>query len=251
MQQPKMSGAKDARPCTMKQHEMRSVDLHHDNFYQGKEPTLVDQNVKVIEFDLSHLGSDMEPDKLKKIANAKHVIKSETDVDQIKNTCKGTGKFAFRLTEHESEDKIRDNLSKAGIQVGKPRGNTQKQRTFDRCYNVSWKDSKLEFAEKRHTQNDFTDRHSSHLSNLKSNVNMGSNSFHELQNNHSMNMKGKAGFYNKDRGNKETEDRVMRTWDKMIVPTSKKSRASGAGEKGYMRMTKCLDLRKNMTMKGI
>lgn len=49
----------------------------------------------------------MNEEKLKNLVAVKHVVSVETDTDNIKNTCVGTGRVKFRIGEGESEQDVK------------------------------------------------------------------------------------------------------------------------------------------------
>lgn len=55
--------------------------------------------------------------KLKKAANAKHIISAEISVDNFLGKCKGDGRLKIRLNEGETTEQVRANLIRAGFQV--------------------------------------------------------------------------------------------------------------------------------------
>jgi len=62
---------------------------------------------EVIDLILSGMGEDMNVAAIKKIAKVKHVISANVDTDQIKGTCKGTGRISIRLNDGEDKESIR------------------------------------------------------------------------------------------------------------------------------------------------
>jgi hypothetical protein len=62
---------------------------------------------EIIDLVLDGLGPNFDEIEVKKIANVKHVISSEVDIDALKGVCKGTGRIKIRLNEGEDKEQIR------------------------------------------------------------------------------------------------------------------------------------------------
>lgn len=52
------------------------------------------------------MPGNMTEDRLKQIVNVKHVVSVQTDTDNIKNTCVGTGRVKVRIGEGESAAEV-------------------------------------------------------------------------------------------------------------------------------------------------
>lgn len=59
----------------------------------------------------------MNADTLKSLVNVKHVVGVETDTDNIKNVCTGTGRIKFRVGEGESAEIVKHRLAAEGYEV--------------------------------------------------------------------------------------------------------------------------------------
>lgn len=66
---------------------------------------------------LSGMGANMDDKEIKKIAGVKHVISSEVDLDNLKGTCKGTGRIKIRLNDGEDTEMIRQRFTNKNIVV--------------------------------------------------------------------------------------------------------------------------------------
>lgn len=64
-------------------------------------------NGEVIDLILSGMGENMDVTAIKKIAKVKHVISANVDTDNLKGTCKGTGRISIRLNDGEDKETIR------------------------------------------------------------------------------------------------------------------------------------------------
>jgi hypothetical protein len=79
---------------------------------------------------LSGLNEDVKPADLKKLAGVKHVVSSEVDCDNLKGTCKGTGRIKIRLNDGEDPETIRQRYVKEGILVQDFKNQPQKNSAF-------------------------------------------------------------------------------------------------------------------------
>jgi hypothetical protein len=71
----------------------------------------------VVDLILSGMGANMDDKEIKKIAGVKHVISSEVDLDNLKGTCKGTGRIKIRLNDGEDTEMIRQRFTNKNIVV--------------------------------------------------------------------------------------------------------------------------------------
>ena len=67
---------------------------------------------------------------LKRAAKVRHVIASEVDLDNLKGTCRGSGRIKIRLSDGETEAMIKNNLSRAGYWVSEHAENPKKNTAF-------------------------------------------------------------------------------------------------------------------------
>ena len=54
---------------------------------------------------------------IKQFCKVKHIISTEIDVDNMKGTCKGTGRIQIRLNGDETREYIQRNLAAKGITI--------------------------------------------------------------------------------------------------------------------------------------
>jgi len=59
----------------------------------------------------------MSQQELRQIANVKHVISTQVDIDNLKGTCRGTGRVQVRLNDGESAEQIRQRFVNKGMLV--------------------------------------------------------------------------------------------------------------------------------------
>mmetsp|Transcript_5178 Transcript_5178/g.3870 ORF Transcript_5178/g.3870 Transcript_5178/m.3870 type:complete len:142 (+) Transcript_5178:197-622(+) len=69
----------------------------------------------IVDWDLKDLPSTTDAEKLKKIANVKHVITATVDSDAITNSCTGTGRVKFRLGPNEDAETVKVRYLKEGF----------------------------------------------------------------------------------------------------------------------------------------
>lgn len=56
---------------------------------------------------LSGMTANIDEMEVRKIANVKHVISTQVDLDNLKGTCTGTGRIKIRLNEGEDPESIK------------------------------------------------------------------------------------------------------------------------------------------------
>ena len=59
---------------------------------------------EVIDFDLLNLPGNTDEMTVKKVANVKHIISTDLDIDNMKGLCTGNGRIKIRLNDGETED---------------------------------------------------------------------------------------------------------------------------------------------------
>lgn len=74
----------------------------------------------------------MDQAALKKIANVKHVISADVDLDNLKGTCTGTGRIKIRLNEGEDPESIRQRFVNKDILVKDFQNAPQKKSDFSK-----------------------------------------------------------------------------------------------------------------------
>jgi hypothetical protein len=78
------------------------------------------------------MKSEMDQAALKKIANVKHVISADVDLDNLKGTCTGTGRIKIRLNEGEDPESIRQRFVNKDILVKDFQNAPQKKSDFSK-----------------------------------------------------------------------------------------------------------------------
>jgi len=97
-----------------------SNDFYHEEQNKGE----------VVDFILSGLKPTCDEYELKKLAKVKHIISSELDVDNLRGTCKGTGRIKIRLNKGEDREDIRQNFTRMGVVVQEFKLETNKNTGF-------------------------------------------------------------------------------------------------------------------------
>ena len=62
---------------------------------------------EVVDIVLSNMSPEMTEAQVKQIANVKHVISANVDIDNLKGTCTGTGRIQVRLNDDETAETVR------------------------------------------------------------------------------------------------------------------------------------------------
>ena len=83
------------------------------NFYQHGQTS----QPQVIDLVLSGLPADCNQQALKRVSGSKHVISTQIDMDNLKGTCKGSGRMQIRLNQGESLDQVKLNFLRQGFNV--------------------------------------------------------------------------------------------------------------------------------------
>jgi len=85
---------------------------------------------EVLDLDLGGLPEHCDEAAIKAAANVRHVIAAEVDTDNLKGTCKGTGRIKIRLSDGETERAVKNSLSRAGFWVAGHAENPKKNTAF-------------------------------------------------------------------------------------------------------------------------
>ena len=85
---------------------MASTFAGHDALKFYGEPIDPERAV-VVDFDLADLPEDCNEDTIRKIADAKHVIKAEVLSDNLTGACKGFGRIKLRMNKDDDFEKVK------------------------------------------------------------------------------------------------------------------------------------------------
>jgi len=83
------------------------------NFYERAQ----ESKPEIIDLHISNLPENIAADNLKKISGSKHVINATIDFDNLKGTCRGSGRVQLRLNNGETADQVKLNFLRLGYQV--------------------------------------------------------------------------------------------------------------------------------------
>ena len=81
---------------------LASTFAGHNALQYYEKPT--NSNNQIVDFDISGLPENCDEIKLKKAANAKHIISTEVSYDNFLGKCKGDGRLKIRLNEGETTE---------------------------------------------------------------------------------------------------------------------------------------------------
>lgn len=137
-------------PKVRKEKELAS-DLHGDNFYNDHWQRQDPAKPQFVDFEVKNLPANMTEDKLKSIVGVKHIVGVQTDTDNIKNTCVGTGRVKFRVGEGESAADVQGRLAAEGFEVNGFKPQTSKKIDYTNLAGVDWNNTNVERRERRLT----------------------------------------------------------------------------------------------------
>lgn len=70
-----------------------------------------------MDLKISRLPQSTQVSNLKEISGSKHIINAAVDFDNLKGTCKGTGRIQIRLNHGETADQVKLNFLRKGYIV--------------------------------------------------------------------------------------------------------------------------------------
>ena len=76
--------------------------------YNANKPA---NEIRVIDLELKNLGENVDKIEVKRMSGARHVINVALDEDNMKGTCRGTGRIQIRLNQNENLDDIQLNFA--------------------------------------------------------------------------------------------------------------------------------------------
>ena len=82
--------------------------------YNANKPA---SDIRVIDLELKNLNENVDKIDVKKMSGARHVISVALDEDNMKGTCRGTGRIQIRLNQNENLDDIQLNFASKGVMV--------------------------------------------------------------------------------------------------------------------------------------
>ena len=84
-------------------------------------------DIRVIDLELKNLNENVDKIDVKKMSGARHVISVALDEDNMKGTCRGTGRIQIRLNQNENLDDIQLNFASKGVMVNEFSGDPRKK----------------------------------------------------------------------------------------------------------------------------
>ena len=102
--------------------ELETTNLNDDGFYEryGNLDRNPDSR-QVVSLKLKNLPPETTGEHIRSKSGARHVIEANSEIDNIKNCCVGTGSFKCRLGEGERQEQIVQRFKNEGFEVEKPR----------------------------------------------------------------------------------------------------------------------------------
>ena len=92
--------------------------------YNANKPA---SDIRVIDLELKNLNENVDKIDVKKMSGARHVISVALDEDNMKGTCRGTGRIQIRLNQNENLDDIQLNFASKGVMVNEFAGDPRKK----------------------------------------------------------------------------------------------------------------------------
>ena len=92
--------------------------------YNANKPAA---DIRVIDLELKNLNENVDKIDVKKMSGARHVISVALDEDNMKGTCRGTGRIQIRLNQNENLDDIQLNFASKGVMVNEFSGDPRKK----------------------------------------------------------------------------------------------------------------------------
>lgn len=233
---PKNSEINQARaqlrmPKVIKGCELESAALHTEDFYEKYNVIKDHRETNVISLRFKNLTKETDAESLKAIAGVKHVVRAAVQTDNIKNECTGQGEITIRLSDNETKEDIVGRFEAAGIITeDKPDDAGKRKSNYADLASTGWRDSRLEFEEKRHVNTGYENTRISKIQQLNSNIGMGTNNalvdygqqFADVV------RSGRDNLFAAQRV-AEDEKQLLTTWDSMRPMTAAPARSGTYG----------------------
>lgn len=78
------------------------------------------------------MTENMDTQEVKKISGVKHIISADVDIDNLKGTCRGTGRIKIRLNDDEDPEQVRQRFLKKNILAQEFKQNPNKNNEFSK-----------------------------------------------------------------------------------------------------------------------
>jgi len=178
-------------------------------------------------------------------------VRAAVKTDNIKNECTGEGEITIRLAEGETKDDIVGRYSAAGVSAeDKPDNASQRKSNYKELASTGWRDSRLEFEEKRHVNTGYENQRISKIQNLNSNIQMGTDSrLYDLGKQYADVVRNKQDGLFVAQKTAEDENQLLTTWDSMRPATAQPGRATLGGS--FMKPTESFNARSKQVQESI
>ena len=231
-------------PKVIKGCELESTALHSDEFNKKYNVVKDHTETNIVSLRFNNLPKEMDAETLKSISGAKHVVRSAVQTDNIKNECSGQGEITIRVSDNESKGEIMAKYAAVGILAeDKPDDAVKRKSNYKELATTGWRDSRLEFEEKRHVNSGYENQRIAKIQNLNTTHGMGTNNnivdmgtrFTDMvrsgQDNHLYHAQKSA----------INENHSLSAWDSMRPMTAQPVRSVTEG--AYMRPTESFNVR--------
>lgn len=232
-------------PKVIKGCELQSRSLHTDEFNERYNVVRDNRETNVISLRFTNLPREMDADTLKAIAGAKHVVRSAVQTDNIKNECTGQGEITIRLFENETKEDIVGRFHAAGLNAEDKPEASKKKSNYKDLASTGWRDSRLEFEEKRHINSGWENDKLSKVQNLSTNVPMGSNEYlSSLGKQYADVVRNRQDGLYQAQNDALSQNQTLVNWNNMRPQTAGPSYGASAGaNSGFMRPTESFNTR--------
>lgn len=238
-------------PKVIKGCELESTSLHSDEFYKKYNVVKDHRETNVVSLRFTNLPGEMDAETLRAMSGTKHIVRAAVKTDNIKNQCTGEGEITIRLSEGDTKDDIIARYAAAGIHAeDKPEAEKRKSN-YKELATTGWRDSRLEFEEKRHVNTGWENQKVSKVNNLNSNFNIGTNDTMTKRGDDYVNVvRNRQDNLWNEQNFAENQNQLMYNWDRMRPNTAAAVTPSG-GDRSFMRPTESFDSRKRAVMNSI
>ena len=210
------------------------------------------REINVINLRFKGLPKLTDEECLKAMSGAKHIVRVSVKTDNIKNECTGEGEITIRLAEGETKEDIISRYTSTGILVDDKQLTQAKKSNYHELATTGWRDSKLEFAEKRFVNSAWENDKLSKVQNLSSNVHMGTNeNLVDMGLEYADVIRNRMDNLNLAQKTAENHTQLMYDWERMRPQTASAAGTALQGERSFMRPTESFDTRRKQVQESI
>ena len=168
------------------------------------------------------------------------------------NECTGEGEITIRLGGEETKEDIISRYTSAGI-IAEDKPETKRKRSnYHELATTGWRDSKLEFAEKRHINTGWETDKISKVQNLSTNVYMGTNdTLVNMGQQYADVIRSRMDNLDLAQKTAETHTQLMYDWNNMRPQTASATGSALQGERSFLRPTESFDTRRKQVQDSI